>query len=354
VELTAGQYLKYLPGDVKKTGSGAGGTLYWQHRDHLQSVRVVTKADGSKDDGAVYRPYGEQLGFAGSTPQTKGFIGQRLDDKSGLMYLHARYYDPVLGRFIQADPSDPTGVGVGVNRYAYAGDNPIAYLDPSGLGDIGHNGGPPLIDPEIGAVDEFGEFDGEPETESVITQQEHEFDQQLERLSRQTKYALLGMAGEVLIHNTKVRAAEAAEARLTAAEDAIAAKSTALPDSKTTAAAGLETTSATRLRDPKTGRFVSDPANPASTSSESIVRVHGNSLNTTKTTYGYTCGMRSQAISRNSAKPQIRWGAIRQSPCETAIWTCRLKQREVGKPRYGNGKPERSSNMKRRTDKDLN
>src|SRR5262249_9485893 len=73
------------------------------------------------------------LGFAGTTPQTKGFIGQRLDDKSGLMYLHARYYDPQLGRFIQADPSDPLGLGVGVNRYAYAGDNPVAYLDPTGL-----------------------------------------------------------------------------------------------------------------------------------------------------------------------------------------------------------------------------
>jgi RHS repeat-associated protein len=97
-------------------------------------VRVVTKADGTKDDGATYRPYGEQqLGFAGTTPQTKGFIGQRLDDKTGLMYLHARYYDPQLGRFIQADPSDPTAVGVGINRYAYAGDNPVAYLDQTGL-----------------------------------------------------------------------------------------------------------------------------------------------------------------------------------------------------------------------------
>jgi RHS repeat-associated protein len=133
VELTAGKYLKYLPGDAKKDGSGAGGALYWQHRDHLQSVRVVTKADGTKDDGATYRPYGEQMGFAGSTPQTKGFIGQRLDGESGLMFLHARYYDPQLGRFIQADPSNPVGAGVGINRYAYAANNPVLHLDPSGL-----------------------------------------------------------------------------------------------------------------------------------------------------------------------------------------------------------------------------
>ena len=133
VEITSGQYLKYLPGDVKKVGSGGTGTLYWQHRDHLQSVRVVTKADGTKDDGATYRPYGEQQGFAGTTPQTKGYINQRLDGESGLMYLHARYYDPQLGRFIQADASDPTATGVGINRYAYSTNNPVAYLDPSGL-----------------------------------------------------------------------------------------------------------------------------------------------------------------------------------------------------------------------------
>ena len=237
VELTAGQYLKYLPGDVKKTGSGPSGTLYWQHRDHLQSVRVVTKTDGSKDDGAVYRPYGEQLGFAGTTPQTKGFIGQRLDERSGLMYLHARYYDPVLGRFIQADPSDPTKAGVGVNRYTYAGDNPIAYLDPSGLAGIGDNGGPPLIDPMIG---EGQEFDDGAETNSVIMQQEHHFDRQLDRLLDQERRALLGMVGDVLIHNAQVRAAEAAaaEARLTAAEDAIAAKS---PAARATARATVAT-----------------------------------------------------------------------------------------------------------------
>src|SRR5262249_14962536 len=133
VEITGGQYLKYLPGDAKKTGSGGSGTLYWMHRDHLQSVRAVTKSTGATDDSSAYRPFGEQLGFAGSTPQTKGYIGERFDDKTQLLYLHARYYDPALGRFLQADPSDPMGAGVGVNRYAYAFNNPVMALDPFGL-----------------------------------------------------------------------------------------------------------------------------------------------------------------------------------------------------------------------------
>jgi len=43
------------------------------------------------------------------------------------MYYDARYYDPDLGRFLQADP-----FLAGLNRYTYCGNNPIRYSDPSG------------------------------------------------------------------------------------------------------------------------------------------------------------------------------------------------------------------------------
>jgi RHS repeat-associated protein len=71
---------------------------------------------------------------------SKGFIGAR-NDAGALLYLHARYY-AWSGTFITPDPSpDPTAPGVGLNRYAYAGDNPISNLDPSGLAhDIGPDG----------------------------------------------------------------------------------------------------------------------------------------------------------------------------------------------------------------------
>lgn len=61
------------------------------------------------------------------------FLGERLDDATGLLYLHARYYDPVLGRFTSGDPSPPTRPGVGVNRYAYGGNDPINRRDDLGL-----------------------------------------------------------------------------------------------------------------------------------------------------------------------------------------------------------------------------
>jgi len=49
----------------------------------------------------------------------------------GLMFYNARYYDPALGRFAQADSIIPGGAQ-GLDRYAYANNNPIRYSDPSG------------------------------------------------------------------------------------------------------------------------------------------------------------------------------------------------------------------------------
>ncbi|WP_170122101.1 RHS repeat-associated core domain-containing protein [Breoghania corrubedonensis] len=64
--------------------------------------------------------------------ESKGWIGERDDPEVGLTYLNARYYDPVLARFIQPDWWDPTDPAVGTNRYAYGLNNPILQKDPSG------------------------------------------------------------------------------------------------------------------------------------------------------------------------------------------------------------------------------
>jgi RHS repeat-associated protein len=133
LEKTGTTWTKYLPGDAKRVGSSTG-PLYWMHRDHLQSVRAETNSAGTIVNSAKYRPFGERLTVIATVAEAKGFIGERHDPETGLMYLNARYYDPVLGRFMSADPMSPTLPGVGVNRYAYAFNNPIMMLDPSGLG----------------------------------------------------------------------------------------------------------------------------------------------------------------------------------------------------------------------------
>jgi RHS repeat-associated protein len=51
---------------------------------------------------------------------------------AGMQYLHARYYDPNLGRFLTPDWWDVTLPGVDFNRYAYAGNDPVNMSDPTG------------------------------------------------------------------------------------------------------------------------------------------------------------------------------------------------------------------------------
>ncbi|MEQ2390660.1 RHS repeat-associated core domain-containing protein, partial [Waltera intestinalis] len=56
------------------------------------------------------------------------YTGQQYDELTEQYYLRARYYNPVAGRFMQEDVYQ----GDGLNLYAYCGNNPVVYDDPSG------------------------------------------------------------------------------------------------------------------------------------------------------------------------------------------------------------------------------
>ncbi|MFZ1475523.1 MAG: RHS repeat-associated core domain-containing protein, partial [Anaerolineae bacterium] len=113
-----------------------GGALSWLLRDHLGSTTVT--ANGVSGERAVelwYKPWGENRGTpVGATPTKRRFTGQVLDEVAGGLYFYnARYYDPALGRFTQADtlipqPQNPQSS----NRYTYAANNPLRFVDPSG------------------------------------------------------------------------------------------------------------------------------------------------------------------------------------------------------------------------------
>ncbi len=128
-----GGYTRYPHPDIKVVGT----TKFTLHRDHLASVRLVTDAAGAISEQTGYASYGEQVvastGLPNTTFQTrKGYIGERYDVDTGLLYLNARYMDPLFGRFISPDDWDPTMPGVGTNRYAYAENDPINKADNNG------------------------------------------------------------------------------------------------------------------------------------------------------------------------------------------------------------------------------
>jgi RHS repeat-associated protein len=83
-----------------------------------------------------YEPYGNARHTAsngGYTAQPLGYAGAPLDPESGLLYLNARYYAPRNARFLQRDTvfgsdADPASL----NRYAYARNNPMVFVDPDG------------------------------------------------------------------------------------------------------------------------------------------------------------------------------------------------------------------------------
>ncbi|TQV66513.1 RHS repeat-associated core domain-containing protein [Exilibacterium tricleocarpae] len=83
--------------------------------------------------------YGFNTVLAGETMESHRFIGER-PQGGGSMLLNTRYYDPVLARFISADPSAPLADGVGLNRYTYGFNNPVSLKDPTGLAASGEGG----------------------------------------------------------------------------------------------------------------------------------------------------------------------------------------------------------------------
>ncbi len=77
--------------------------------------------------------YGEEYTTSGSQPTTFRFTGQRLDAGIQLYFYNARYFDHIVGRFVQADtvvpqPSNPQAL----NRYSYVLNNPLRYTDLTG------------------------------------------------------------------------------------------------------------------------------------------------------------------------------------------------------------------------------
>ncbi len=109
--------------------------VYYHHNDHLGSTNLITDENGYLVQECEYTPFGQVASNTGEYNLPYKFTGKELDDATELYYYGARYYDPVLCHFTQADtlvvhPLDPQDY----NRYAYCRNNPLIYTDPTGHG----------------------------------------------------------------------------------------------------------------------------------------------------------------------------------------------------------------------------
>ncbi|MCL4832528.1 MAG: hypothetical protein KJZ86_08810, partial [Caldilineaceae bacterium] len=106
-----------------------GGQTYTYLLDRLGSVRGLADVAGNLVASYRYDPWGNLLASTGTIANPLRFTSREYDEESGLYFYRARYYDPLVGRFISRDPG---GLGGDPNLYAYARNNPINYVDPSG------------------------------------------------------------------------------------------------------------------------------------------------------------------------------------------------------------------------------
>ncbi len=109
--------------------------LQYLNQDILGSTVLVTNNTGAIVHQYSYDPFGSIASELGEDSNTSNYLytGQEFDAESELYYYNARYYNPLLGRFLSKDPIIHRGDGVlGYNEYIYVKNNPLKYTDPSG------------------------------------------------------------------------------------------------------------------------------------------------------------------------------------------------------------------------------
>jgi len=126
---------------------GTGSARYFYCRQANYNVVAMADSDGDVTEKVLYDPYGEATVWLAGNDGDWGteddvfqsvssvanpylFQGRRWDSEADLYYFRNRYYSPVLGRFLQRDPS---GYADGMNLYEFVRSAPLGGDDPLGL-----------------------------------------------------------------------------------------------------------------------------------------------------------------------------------------------------------------------------
>jgi len=115
------------------------GTVYYYVTNLQGDVVALLDSTGAQVVGYTYDAWGRLLSTTGSKASTLGlynplrYRGYVYDRETGLYYLQSRYYNPTIGRFINADAFTSTGQGLlGNNMFIYCLNNPINFVDRDG------------------------------------------------------------------------------------------------------------------------------------------------------------------------------------------------------------------------------
>jgi RHS repeat-associated protein len=132
---------------------GVAQETRYLHKDHLDSTDAITDDKGQIVEKFSFDAWGKRRNAEDWNTLTeaqrnqlinktfttsRGFTGHEHLDEVQLVHLNGRVYDPVIGRFLSADPfvQAPT-FSQSLNRYSYVMNNPLSLVDPSGFWSLG-------------------------------------------------------------------------------------------------------------------------------------------------------------------------------------------------------------------------
>ena len=131
-EETDGEVIRYIRGlGIISSDSESARTYYHYVSDNQGSIRLIltdTVNDRRIRNYYCYDAFGESIISHEDIHNRFRFNGEQYDLVTSQYYLRARFYNPVIGRFMQED----TYYGDGLNLYEYCRNNPMLYRDPSG------------------------------------------------------------------------------------------------------------------------------------------------------------------------------------------------------------------------------
>jgi len=137
-------WLSWVGSEINGLFDDEQESIAYLHLNHLGAPELATDGNANSIWTASYSPFGQLIkntgliktGSAENLEVESGFQlqlrlpGQYEDEETGLYYNDRRYYDPQRGQYLS---SDPLGLRAGINTYAYVENNPLKYIDPTGL-----------------------------------------------------------------------------------------------------------------------------------------------------------------------------------------------------------------------------